>query len=889
MDDHDPDELSADALFNHRDWAVNLARSLVGERGEPESLAQDVLTSAWARSLEKGVDLRAWLRKVLRRKAASRHRELGRRSEREKFVARGEAQQANSEITERAELHRRLVEHVLSLPEPYSVVLLQRYFEGWSPAVIARHEGCALSTISNRLTQARQALRSRLEREAAGPDWMNAYGPLLAGRTLGLKTSASSLPVGILWAAGSLALVAVMAIWFLPRSLGPQTKERAALGLDQATASVPQTALADPFGHREASAQRATRSGLAPPTSPFGTTAGDQLHGRLLLQATGRSSPLPGPAILVFAQTNDASLAAPSEDGSPPEFLFHRYTLASGGLFQPLATSGPRASANDGEWTMDVPETDLVLVQVHAAGEDWDILGDRVVPRGTARFDVLVQPYPTGELHVLDETGAPILAGLQVQSEISVPLGRSVSIQIRREERDSEKTSGQPMRRNAPVQGAQLSTLAEDAQSPIRISSRDHARQLWVSAPGYAWRKVAWPAFQTQGTVVLHPSGGLDVEVVGCDTSEAIFDLELYRDNELVLGWRGIDSNGRFEASDCHPGEHELRLKRRTSRGSIGVRQDILSIAPGEVTRTVLDLSALHAGASGSATIHVLAPKHDVLGLESIELQLHGQQAINGLAALEQSQTLAGSELAGDRRIVRFTDLVEGRYALVAAPLGARRFFDVIAGADTPVQLDLSQLAMVTVTPESQAHRIENGSALRHSLLRWKPLASPEGSEPGPTGTVVASNGGWSFACEPGPILLSAEAPDGRGIGPALRIDAVAGPNAFSISLDQARASRLEVTLDGVPPRVASEWRKTLDRALRFEQAGFPALFSKVTAAPQPAGHFTLHARVDFLDPGPYELAFDGNAELHLKGLSSSPLMIRRGEPRKLELTYREL
>ena len=885
MDSRDPLNLDADALFRHRDWAVHLARSLVREREEAEVLAQDALTAAWVRSPGRGVHLRAWLSRVLQRKAASRYRELGRRSERERLAARSEAVQANSEITERADLHTRLVEHVLALPDAYSVVLLQRYFEGWSPATIAKHEDCALSTINNRLTHARQALRERLEREGKGPHWMSAYGPLLAGRSMAAKTGTPLLALSLKWALGAGTIVAAIAIWSRPRTPEHSPEPTSALALGSEALPLDRGIARDALAALEPAESRAALEAPDPAAQSARAADDGLLHGRLFSAPDGLEAPLTEPATLVFANASDA-LLVPRESGAPGEFLFHSYTRLPSNQYMPDAITGESVTANDGTWTMEVPEIDLVLARVYGGTDDWEIVGERIVPAGSRSVEVLVRPYPSGKLHVLDEKGASIKDGLQVRSEFSLPFGRSVKIHMKRIEGSGREPSKRPNHRTAPEPNSDLVLLADGAQSPVQISSREYGRNLWVGKPGYAWKKIPWPAFETEGQVTLTPVGELEIEIVGLNDTDASFDLDLFRDNVYVLSWFDIREAGRYTASGCNAGAHEIRLKRQAGSGSAEVHKDSLWIAPGEKTRTILDLSTLPRTAKGSATVRVLPPNPGFVKADSIQLKLSGHGRPGGLDALQLTHKLRDYTPQDGRRVGQFAELPEGRYTLVALPLGATRTFEVSAGQDTVVDLDISQLARVAATPRPGGTASHGASS--NSVLRWRRLTGPDGSKPGHMGSVIASNGGWTFACEPGPILLAIEGLDGQGIGPVVRVDAVPGLNRFEISIDERQALRLELTLAGVPQKLASEWHATLRQVLRFEQAGFPALLSKVIQSPQPEGLVTLHARVDFLDPGTYDLVFDDDSPKSIEGLPVTPLMIRPGKPLVHELVYRE-
>lgn len=888
MESQERPALDAEELFRHRDWAVNLARSLVGNHGEPEALAQDALTAAWARPPGTAVDLRAWLRTILHRKAISRRRENGHRSDRESLVARGEAAQENAgQITERADLHRRLVEHILALPQAYSVVLLQRYFDGWSPGAIAKYEGCALSTISNRLTQARQALRARLEREGEGSDWISAYGPLLMGPSIGLRAGLPMLALKLTWAVAAAAIVLAVAGWVFLRepNSGPNAPFGSELGpspLSQADGDTVSDTdllleLAEPTVVRE------TLDPAAPDVQIAETADDGLLHGRLLSLIGGHTVAMPGTATLVFAETSLASMEASAEDGVRPEFLFHSFTAIQDDLGIPVAMEGHEVAAVDGAWTMEPPDKDLVLVRVESSGDDWDIQGNRVLRAGARSMEVLARPFATGELRVLDEAGSPIMDGLQVRTSFALPTGRAFSILTIRTGPIGKGTVERPNHRIAPKPSDKATTLVDGTSSPIRLSSRDYERELWVGKDGYAWKRISWPAFETMGEIELTPVGSLDVEIVGWEEAKALYNLVLTRGNEHVVSWNGIRGDGRYTASGCNAGEHTLRLQREKNGHTSELRKDTVWIVPGDAAGIVIDLSTLDQEPKGSATFRIKPPKTEIVNTDFVQLRLDAHRANGG----HSTHMLRNYALVDEHRIGQVPGLAEGRYTLTAFHLGIAATFDVIAGEDTLVELDLSQLAEVIPTFRSQTPSKPGAASNDASQVIWRYLNDQGEALSGFSNRALFVDGASSFACKPGPLLLRAEGPKQQVMGPPIRIEVTSGINHIEVPVTQDRRVSLELTLAGVPEQSADEWEIALHTALRFEQAGSPALLYRVTRRTRRQAFVTLRAHVDFLDPGLYPLVFEGDAAKQLEGLPAGPLMLVPDKPLRVELAYR--
>ena len=179
MADRD-DSRAATDLLTHAGWLKRLAKTLVTDDGAADDLVQETWLTALRQGPRRGVPLRPWLASVLRNRALSNARSSNRRERREREVAPIESRPSVSELTERAEATRGLVEAVLALPDAQRQVILLRYFEELSVRQIAEH--CGMSEVATRSSLARAiaALRQGLD-ETNSPDranWMQALAPL---------------------------------------------------------------------------------------------------------------------------------------------------------------------------------------------------------------------------------------------------------------------------------------------------------------------------------------------------------------------------------------------------------------------------------------------------------------------------------------------------------------------------------------------------------------------------------------------------------------------------------------------------------------------------------------------------------------------------------------
>jgi RNA polymerase sigma-70 factor (ECF subfamily) len=204
-----------DALLAHREWVRSLARLLVADRAGAEDLEQQAWLEAMTRPPRHGGALRAWFGRVLRRRASDARRERWRRGRPEEEAARPEAGRATADVVAEAEAHRRVVDAVLALEEPYRETVLLRFFEDLPPREVAARQSVPVETVRTRTRRALERLRERLD-EGSGGDrgaWVAAVIPLAGvrwgtGAVTGGAIMASKAAVGAVVAAAILGGVA---------------------------------------------------------------------------------------------------------------------------------------------------------------------------------------------------------------------------------------------------------------------------------------------------------------------------------------------------------------------------------------------------------------------------------------------------------------------------------------------------------------------------------------------------------------------------------------------------------------------------------------------------------------------------------------------------------
>jgi RNA polymerase sigma-70 factor (ECF subfamily) len=228
-------------------WMRRIAIALVRDA----AAADDVVQTAWLRAIEHRSQPhpspRAWLARVVRNLASKERRSQRRREHREREVARPEALPPADDIAARIEAHRRLLDALSALGEPYRRTLTMRYLDELSGAEIAAREGVAEGTVRWRLSHALDLLRDALDRRHDGDRraWCLALLPSLRDSNLPLSIGGAAAVQGVLvmnvLAKSALAAVAVIGVsagvWWLrsdaqpaePRAIAPPSVAAAEL------------------------------------------------------------------------------------------------------------------------------------------------------------------------------------------------------------------------------------------------------------------------------------------------------------------------------------------------------------------------------------------------------------------------------------------------------------------------------------------------------------------------------------------------------------------------------------------------------------------------------------------------------------------------------------
>ncbi|MCP3920246.1 MAG: sigma-70 family RNA polymerase sigma factor [bacterium] len=161
---HGPAEL--EALLREAGWVRRLARRLAHDQAAADDVAQGTMALALERRPRSRGSLRPWLARVAVRLAQRQRRADARRQAREERAAkaRGATSPASDELLERLEQQQRIAAEVRHLPEPYRGVLLRRFYEGQSPATIARATNTTPATVRSQIARGLERLREQCGR-----------------------------------------------------------------------------------------------------------------------------------------------------------------------------------------------------------------------------------------------------------------------------------------------------------------------------------------------------------------------------------------------------------------------------------------------------------------------------------------------------------------------------------------------------------------------------------------------------------------------------------------------------------------------------------------------------------------------------------------------------
>lgn len=167
---------SVDALLAHADHVRRLALRLCADGNGVDDAIQDTWLTALERPPRHAGNLRGWLGNVLRNGLRMSRRSALRRARHELAASSPRDGEELVDVVARAELHERLVQLVLALPEPQRALVWIVYFEARDPTEVAALHGLTPDAVRAHLRRARASLRQRLERHPHTRSALGAIG-----------------------------------------------------------------------------------------------------------------------------------------------------------------------------------------------------------------------------------------------------------------------------------------------------------------------------------------------------------------------------------------------------------------------------------------------------------------------------------------------------------------------------------------------------------------------------------------------------------------------------------------------------------------------------------------------------------------------------------------
>lgn len=143
-------------------WLRALAARLVRDPHTADDAVQETLVAALERGPRERASLRGWMAAILRNALRQEWRGRARRARREEGLPRVDEERSTLAVVEELALHRRLVERVHALAEPYRTAIVLHYLRGKSVEDMARELALPPKTVRTHLERGVARLRERL-------------------------------------------------------------------------------------------------------------------------------------------------------------------------------------------------------------------------------------------------------------------------------------------------------------------------------------------------------------------------------------------------------------------------------------------------------------------------------------------------------------------------------------------------------------------------------------------------------------------------------------------------------------------------------------------------------------------------------------------------------
>jgi RNA polymerase sigma-70 factor (ECF subfamily) len=382
----DRNPATIESLLAQSRWLDALARRLVTDPHEADDIVQETWIAALKHPPPASVPARSWLARVARNFAIQRGRGESARRKREESVARHESTAGDSAAIDRAQTHRRLVDAVLVLEEPYRSTVVLHYFDHLPIVDIAVRQSTPESTVRTRLSRAISMLRARFQHED-GDAWSAAFLPLFAkthhvpltpatsSTSLSTTTVIGGIAVATAWKIGASVAAAALVTWWMWPSHTPLAVDLGAVAPSES------------------------------PKEPLAATGSDAQQPRLALSATAPATPSSTPSQPLADTHALASLDVHvrwGDDGTPASGIMV-------GLWQ-VGAPDPFTNRREGR-TDEHGHVHFDGVFVGKVGVSGDRGGDAMVSVSAEKPSVADITIPDGmdvEGTVVDDHGEPV-------------------------------------------------------------------------------------------------------------------------------------------------------------------------------------------------------------------------------------------------------------------------------------------------------------------------------------------------------------------------------------------------------------------------------------------------------------------------------------------------
>lgn len=736
--------VDAARLLAHAAWVRRLARTLVADAARRDD-ADELEQQAWREALERpprhAEGLRGWWRTVVENVARRRRRAAATRARHELAagsaphssaaplaLATGAAPAAADSVA-RAELHRRVVDAVLALPEPYRSTLLLRFFDDLPPRAIARRLALPVETIRTRVKRGLERLREGLAAEFDAParDWRRALLPLT---TCGALTMAKGTKLAAAAAIVALGTVATFAPWREQRGAVESGRNASPSEpiVDIATDLAAAARVADPTPTADA------EPAADVPTAPLAAPQ-DELHGRVVDR---RGTPVAQALVVAFRSNRNAALEEHELIALLRAFERGEREFGVG------VTSG--RSADDGTFRFASPAIggNAFVAAIHAAqGTSGRLLSSPGSLEGRAALDLIVAQPLLLAIRVTDRHEAPI-AGALLRLR-SAERDSRTSVRSRSFERSCDARGEARLELARPSEltitacafgfressvydvdvedrtGEQRVTLVLEAAPRERLAGRLVLRDR--SQPVGRW--VHQQLLSGELAAALPEGAG----IAACPLRQEAFAIA---PREIAVTGRLDLDHDRFEIEVDHSAECVALVARRTLLGWI-TRDAATQQFPVDATIEVDPDRLPSAGADGEVVVRVRAAEE---GTPIAPDELDAWIWSLGIEVAVQRSTSQPGDALIDGATLRFIELPRRPLQLGVSAAGReKRFVEVALSPERDlVELDLALEradATLTVTGAGVDALLfyapsESGwRALAYSATRWRDASGP--------------------------------------------------------------------------------------------------------------------------------------------------------------------